>query len=365
MRFLPLAALALASVLSAQTPYVSPAHFATTESLTNNTFPFGFTSTPFRYQQIHDDVPAMVISGLQFRHDSTSSGTVRPQFDITIDAWISTAATAASGAQSTFDNNHGLDKIQCVTNRTITTPTNDPSSLPGPWLLDIPFDTGVVFPFAGSPASVCWEVHVTARTNTGTIAFDAVTGSGTSPLNPPLAASRGGVGCIATGQTQPMLAAPTATAMDWPNGTGNLTVNGSRLEPNGFVIWINGLDKTQWQGIPLPFVLPGTPGAPSGTCTLYTDLGFLTLAQASATGTASLTLPLVVSPALHGVVVYTQIAGIDPVANPFGFTTSNLAVQQLVAPYTLPAPGCRIYSSSSLAPTGTVGLTTFLVTRFY
>jgi hypothetical protein len=361
-RLLAVPLLALGAALPAQ--YVSSAHFTSTEAPTNNTYPFGFTSAPFRYQQLHDDVPAMVVTGLTFRHDCTSSGTQRPQYDVTLDAWISTATAPSASASTTFDNNHGLDKIQCVTARTITIPANDPSKLPGDWLLDIPFDTAVVFPFAGSPATLCWEVQLTARTNTTIIPYDAVTTGGTTPANPPLAATRGGVGCIATGQTQPMLVVPTATVMSWPSGTGALTVNASRLEPNGLFAWINGLDRTQWLGIPLPAVIPTSTGAPSGTCTLYTDLFVLTVGTASSTGTATLSLAYNVTPALHGFLIYTQAMGLDAAANPFGLTTSNLAAQQLVAPYPVPQPARRVYASGSLNPTGSSD-TAFLVTRFY
>src|SRR5262245_720293 len=36
----------------------SPTHFAKAEGPTNNNFPFGWPQAPFRYSQIHDDVPA-------------------------------------------------------------------------------------------------------------------------------------------------------------------------------------------------------------------------------------------------------------------------------------------------------------------
>jgi hypothetical protein len=360
--FLPFASLLLAAVLPAQ--YVSSAHFTAAEGTSNNVYPFGSTATSFRYLQIHDDVPAMVITGLKFRHDSSSSGTVRPAYTLTLDAWISTATVASASASTTFDTNHGLDKIQCVTNRTISVPANDPSKLPGDFLLDIPFDPSVVFPFAGNPASVCWEVQVTAHTNGSIVPYDSVGSSTTTAANPPLAATRGGVGCLATGQTQTMLVAPTATAMNWPSGTGNLTVNGTRLEPNGLIVWVNGIDRTQWNGIPLPVVVPTSTGAPSGTCTLYTDLFFLTVATASGTGTATLTLPLTVTPALHGFVVYTQVLGVDAAANPFGFTLSNVAAQQLVAPHAMPQPSRRVYLQASLGPTGNSDAV-YLITQFY
>ena len=353
----------LATALPAQ--YVSSPHFATAEGPSNNIFPFGSTASPFRYLQVHDDVPATVVFGLKFRHDNSATGPQRAPYSVTVDVWMSTAATTPATISTTFDNNHGLDKIQVVTNRTVNIPANDPLKIPQDWLIDIPFDPNVVFPFAGAPASLCWEVHVTARTNTSSVATDYVSSSATTAANPPLGATRGGTGCIATGQTLPMLAAPTNTAMNWPSGTGSLTVNGSRLEPNGLIVWVNGLETTQWNGIPLPFVVPTSTGAPSGTCTLYTDLFLLTAAQASATGTATLTLPLTVTPALHGFVIYTQILGVDAAANPFGFTTSNLAVHQLVAPYATPNPARRVWSSGNLNPTGSGTDAGYLVTLFY
>ncbi len=354
--------LLLAATLSAQS--VSPAHFTSVEAPTSNIFPFGSVSVPFRYLQVHDDVTSPVVFGMRFRHTCSSSGGQESPFAVTIDAWVSTAASSAAGITTTFDNNHGPDKIQCVTNRTIQVPANDPTRIPQDFLVDVPFDPGVVFVFAGAPASLCWEVHVTARTNISSVFMDYVSASAATAANPTLQATRGGSGCVATGQTDPMLAAPTSTAMSWPTGTGDLVVNGSRLLPNGVIVWVNGLDRTQWNGIPLPLTVPTSTGAPSGTCTLYTDPFFLTAATASATGTAQLSLPLTVTPALHGFVVYTQILGLDAAANAFGFTTSNLAAQQLVAPYASPNPARRVYRAGTLAPTGTSDGGQ-LITQFY
>lgn len=349
--------------------YVSPSHFTTVEGTSNNTFPFGgntATSTPFRYQQIHDDVPTSAIQGLAFRHETTSTGTVRAPFTVTIDAWISTSPLTSATPDITFDNNHGLDKIQVVTNRTISVPGNDPSLVPNPFTITIPFDAGVVFPFAGGGASLCWEVQVTARTNTASVPFDSFQNSGTSPANPAAIASRAFTGCLSTGRTQPILATAqtnTAAPMDWINGTGRLGCNGTQLEANGIVAFVYGTDRTQWSGLPLPLDVPGSTGAPSGTCTLHTDIALANAAIASAAGAASSLLTFSVTPALHGATFNTQIIGLDAAANPLGFTTSNLLVQQLVAPYAIPLGVCRIYSAGSLGATGTTS-GTGLVTRF-
>jgi hypothetical protein len=349
--------------------YVSPTHFNGVEGTSNNSFPFGgslATSTPFRYQQIHDDVPTSVIQGLSFRHETTSAGTVRAPFTVTIDAWISTSPRTSATPDVTFDNNHGVDKIQVVTNRTISVPGNDPSLVPNPFNIDIPFDTGVVFPFAGGGASLCWEVQVTARTNTASVPFDAIQNSGTSPANPAAISSRAFTGCLSTGRTQPMLAVAqsnTVAPMDWITGTGNLGCNGTQLEANGIVAFVYGTDRTQWNGLPLPLDVPGSTGAPSGTCTLHTDIVVANVAIASAAGAASSVLTFAVTPALHGTTIQTQIVGLDAAANASGFTTSNLLVQQLVAPYAIPLGVCRVYLAGSLGATGTTNVFA-LVTKF-
>jgi hypothetical protein len=71
----------------------------------NNVFPFGNTTVPFRFSQIHDDVPAGLITGMRFRHNLTT--TTYAAHSITIDAWMSTSLNASTARDTTFDNNHG------------------------------------------------------------------------------------------------------------------------------------------------------------------------------------------------------------------------------------------------------------------
>jgi hypothetical protein len=368
MHRIALATLVLSASLVAQA--VAPPHFAAAEATANNTYPFGgnfSTSTPFRYAQVHDDVPAMVIQGFAFRHDSVFVGPVVAPYTLTLDAWMSTAAPGitSQSASSVFDNNHGADKIQVVTNKTISVGANDPAAVPGPFVLDIPFDTGVVFPYAAGGSSLVWEVHITARTNTESVAFDAVSSLNNEPANPPMGMSMAHTGCRATGKINPMWLMPTPAQMSWSSGQGAISMQAGDLLNNGLIAWVFGLDDTQWSGVPLPFDVPGSTGAPSGTCTLRTDLGLLFAATASPGGNAQLALTFPVTPAMHGATLYSQVLGVDPQANPLGFTLSNLAVLQLVAPYPTPLTGCRIYQPGSLAASGVVETITFLVTRFY
>lgn len=347
--------LVLSGPVSAQ--YISPGGLAAVEGTANNVFPFGNTAVPFRFCQVHDDVPAMSITGLQFRHNATTTASY-PSYSLTMNAWISTAVTTSATISSTFDSNHGLDKVQVVTNRIYALAPSVQGELPGQFVLDFPLD--VPFAFAGGGASLCWEVQVTAKTNTSSIVYDAVTNPN---ANPAMQSTRFGTGCLATGRTLPMTAAQGGS-VSWTTGTGTLTVSGSNLLANGVVFFCVGFDKAPWNGNPLPAVIPTSSAGPSGTCTLYVNFLFPQLAIASATGTATLTVPYVPDPAWNGMTVYTQILGGDTAANAFGVTASNATVHQIVAPYGL-LPVARVFLSASLGPIGTASPSSCLVTRFY
>ena len=350
LRTLPL--VLTTTALLAQTH--SPLHFANAEGPNNNVFPFGNTTVPFRYTQIHDDVPAMVITGMAFRHNSA---TVTYQaHTITIDAWMSTAVTPSGGLSATFDNNHGPDKIQVVFNRTYSLPASNPADLPGEFVLDYPLD--VPFVFAGNGASLCWEVHVTAKTQTSSVTYDAASGSATTAANPAMVIGRYGTGCIATGQVNPMTAVAVQTT-SWLSATATMTVNGTNLEPNGVSVFCTGADNTSFGGIPLPATIPGS------SCTVYSDIILATVVFNSATGTGTNAFTFTPLPAYHGLTFYSQIWGLDAAANPLGLTTSNAAMHHIVAPYVAPVPVSRGWSSGNLNPSGSTGLGYGLVTRFY
>lgn len=344
----------LATSLLAQ-GYTSPSHFASAEGTNNNVFPFGNTTVPFRFSQIHDDVPAGLISGMRFRHNLTTS--TYAAHSITIDAWMSTSLNASTAADTTFDNNHGVDKIQVITNRTYNMPASTPGQAPGDWLLDYPFD--IPFVFAGAPGSLCWEVHVTAKTQTGSIIYDAASQATASPT---IQVGRGGTGCLSTGRSTAMLCAATQ-AMNWTNG-GTATISGSNLLANGAVFFATGFDRVAWVGGPLPQLIPTSDLGASGSCNLYVNPVVVNFLAASATGTAPYVINVPADPALHALVMYSQILGLDPAANAFGVTASNFATHQVVAPFG-PQPVCRIYASGNLGATGTVSLSSYLVTNFY
>ncbi|HEU4420144.1 MAG TPA: hypothetical protein VFT55_14510, partial [Planctomycetota bacterium] len=241
---------------------------------------------------------------------------------------------------------------------TVTLPPSDPTNLPGQFVLDYPFD--VPFVFLGAPASLCWEVQITARTNTTNIVHDSVSGgSPASAADPQMMVGRFGTGCLSTGFFSPMSATP-AQSISWSAGTATMTTSGTNLMANGIVLFATGADRTQYLGIPLPFTLPGS------SCTVYNDLIVSTVAIASPTGTASNAISFVPLPAYNGLTFYTQIWGLDAAGGPLGLTMSNSAMHHIVAPYATPIPVHRVYLSGSLGAVGNTESYSYgLVTKFY
>lgn len=350
-------ALLLPAAAFAQGPSVSPTFYADAEGLINNVFPFGNTAVPFRYEQVHDDVPTMLVSGFRFRHNA--SITAYPAHTVTLDGWMSTAVTPSTGATNAFDNNHGTDKTLIINNRSYSLPASDPTNVPGRFVLDYPFDTP--FFYAAPVGSLCWEVIVTAKTQTASVVHDAAS---TVNANPPLQVGGGGAGCLATGRTSAMSATGTST-MSWSTGTGTLTFSGTNAPASAPSFHCLGFDKTLWAGfLPLPFQVPGSTGAPSGTCNLYVDPLFAIGASAGTTGALTSAVPIPLAPTWHGVALYSQWLSLDLAANPTGVVTSRMVTHGVSAPNPT-TPGCRIFLSGSVGATGTLARAYVLVTQFY
>ena len=122
------------------------------------------------------------------------------------------------------------------------------------------------FVFGGTPGSLCWEVHVTAKTQTGSIIYDAAAQATASPS---IQVGRGGTGCLSTGRGTAMLCTATQ-AMNWTTG-GTATINGSNLLASGPVFFATGFDRVAWAGLPLPQLIPSSDLGPSGSCNLYVN----------------------------------------------------------------------------------------------
>jgi hypothetical protein len=270
---------------------------------------------------------------------------------------MSTAVTTSSTISTTFDNNHGADKTQVITNKQFNVPASDPDNLPHKFDVSFPFDVG--FPFAGQ-GSLCWELQVTARTVSITV--DYFSGMNANPNLAILSLTALKPGCLATGRATRMGATAATVAMGWPSGTGTLRVTGTNALDSGLVITAVGTSNTNWSGIPLPFLIPGSDTAPSGACNLYNDVFLLQVTVASTAGATTTDVPVPATPALHGLVVRSQNWCIDAMANPIGVVTSNAVIHQWLAPYGL-QPVSRVYLSG-LGATGALGANNGLVTQF-
>lgn len=316
--------------------------------------PFGNGSAPFRFCQVHDDVPAMTVNGLAFRHTADDSS--YPAHSVTIDVWVSTAATTADTLSAVYDNNHGPDKTQVVVNRTYNLPASDDSQVPRQFTLSFPFD--VPFVYAGS-GSLCWEVHVLSGSATSPIFYDA---GDQANANPPMGVATGLAGCRATGRTATMHVDVDAFPA-WQSGQGALRTAASNLLSGGVCFVVRGFDRTMWSGLPLPATIPGSLGAPSGTCSIHTDVLTAELGLADHTGriVSAVSIPLL--GAFHGLTLNSQVIGLDLAANPTGVTASNLGMHNIVAPHgSLPA---GFVLNAGLGPTGFVVRDLCLVTRFF
>jgi hypothetical protein len=86
------------------------------------------------------------------------------------------------------------------------------------------------------------------------------------------------------------------------------------------------------------------------------------MAVANIAGGAVNFAPVPANPLFNGLTIYSQVWGLDLAANPFGVTTSNVAIHSVVAPVLI-LPLARVFLEGSLGPVGTHGADG-LVTRF-
>ena len=348
--------LTLASPIAAQ-EIVGPTHFTATEGNSTSSIPFG-TQTTYRYLQVHDDVPgsAQMIKGMAVRRDSLTAGAYQP-YSITLNAWVSTAATPSTTPSATFATNHGPNKVQVLAFKLLNFPaTTQAPPLPGAFVYDIPFSTPFSHPGTGGLA---WEVQILGMSGVQDIQHDAV--SSLNP-NPALTQINYGRGCKGTGRTTPMTI-QASSAMSWANGTGNLTVSGFTAPANAPAMFVFGINSKSFLGIPLPFRIPGSDTNPSGPCDILTDMILTIPAFSSATGAVSpLALPVPATTEYAGATVFTQIWAVDPPAA-LGLATSDAAASHWVAPYTAVKVG-RVSSSNNASLTGTPAATNGLVVRF-
>ena len=108
-----------------------------------------------------------------------------------------------------------------------------------------------------------------------------------------------------------------------PWAEGSFTVQLAPIVPGQPAVLFFGVSSTSWSGIPLPLAL-GMLGRPD--CSVLASLD-LAVPLASATGAASLTMPL--APSLVGGVFYNQGASLDLTSGTTGLAFSNGARAQV------------------------------------
>jgi hypothetical protein len=197
---LSVAALAASVPLHAQTYAYSPAGTATKEGNNNNTIPIWSSSST--YQQIHDYENMVatlngltpLLTGLSFRQNGGGGAIAGRTFTVQITAGAT--STSSSTFSTTFANNLGSAPTVVLPYTAISFPNLNSTSSPNPPGIVVPWTTPFAFP-PSQGTNLCWEWRHHSATSNAIGALDAVSG------NDLQSAAREGVGCQASGQTQP------------------------------------------------------------------------------------------------------------------------------------------------------------------
>ena len=337
----------------AQLKIVSPRICKHIAGSTSNAFPFSGAASIVsqRYLSIHDDMQGTpgVIKGLSVRVDEDNAAV---PCTCNIELRISTAAVTGATATTTYDTNHGADKVTVIPPSTPINFPAVPATTPGPtpFTFHVPFTTPFTFLGAGG---IAWEALVDSRVLTAASQMDAATGQAAFNYY----GVNFGTGCIATGRTG------TATSSGSYAVATGVTLGASQMTnsaPGGFVL---GLSNTTWLGLTLPLDLPGTTGYPSGTCRVYTDWVVEQPTTSSATGSMSLAFPLTLGPATYGVSFFHYAYCLDTAANALNLITSNARKVFLGDGATI--GGCRVSNNNNNAATTGTKTALIVVTEFW
>jgi hypothetical protein len=328
---------------------ISPAINRTREGNGWAHFPFFGSAVPERYLQLHCDLPgARTISALVLRPDGFSSDAVA--FGGTLRLSNAPAGVDCAAPAPTFAGNHGSNQVTMNVPRldfpAQTFSAGDP--FPRPFAFAIPLPT----PFASNGMSaLVWDVEVTTRFQMGSGNCDAVQGlAGAWNV-----ADRFGQGCRRSSTGFPALH-DAQMAPQWGAGPMTVTLVAANMDPRQDpprpVVFAIGLSSTSWQGLSLPFELPGTRTAPSGPCWINSSWEIL-LAGAVGNSNGFATMTFAAPEPRTGINLYTQAIGWAPNANPGNLITSNSVHTYLAPPITSLPPVAFLHSVSTQLPTQT------------
>lgn len=334
---------------------VHPQPFTRAEAPYANVLPFGWTNVPIRMVQVHAGVPAGVVRGMAFRLDAAEVDVAAFQAVVEVD--MSSSITSVQAPSATFDANHGTDRTTVLPATVVNFAAAPRGLAPRPFLHALAFNTP--FNHAGA-VPLCWDMRITNRSATTNFDYDqAITSA-----NPAATILAFGEGCRLLGATAAM-ALSASGSLNWSGATATFRFAGSRLPPSSVVALSTGVSTASMNGLPLPFVLPGSGSAPSGPCTIYNDsllqLPVFTTASGTLATNTNLSFPL--RPSMNGASIYTQVIAAAPQANPWGVATTNAVQLHLTAPFTNDAVS-RVWVGGSLSATGRVDLRYGAVVRF-
>ncbi len=339
LSLVPLLPIVLATTAVAQTPTVSPAHYATEEGATTSSFPF--TNT-VRYQQVHADLRGSVrpVVALSFRRD----GMLGPRTTFaprTLQLELRMAESDLATLSATFASNYAQPAVVVVPSMSVTTPdwVEQPTTVPGPFVFRIPFTTPFVY---SGTRDLLWEVVVTSAAGPGTgVPIDAPI-SGFNLVTPG-AYTMNGQGCVVGGLATMLRANHSVQAL--PNGSFAIfDFTASFLPPSASCVFLLGAGAIS---LPVP-----------GLCTNLYVMPTVTLSgTADATGTYQPftgVLPRVpFAPVFVGVTVDAQAAALDASITPLPLRLTNgVSARIPAASPTLTTVLGRVYEPNN--PTATV-----------
>jgi hypothetical protein len=336
----------------------SPRALTRVEGNTSTLDPFSSSVVPFRYLQVHDDLVGSprTITGLAFRLDGAAT-TAANSVLLTIRLAEAATGVGAATPNATFSANHGRNSVTVLNSQWSPFPAI-PSHDPFRDLLPRPFTHVVSFPawhYSGASPLV-WEVEVLARqTSLTTGRLDAVSGSAANPaplifdcLASTCRATPGGPACQLVESTTPR----------WSQGVLTLDLalrNLAANQPGGLMFAAATLAS--------PLAVPGSDGAPSGTCRVACSPDVVFGGVVGSSGALSFQTPFPVSSSLNGARLFMQGFGHAPGMNAWGLATTEASYVCVVAPRG-PAPVGNVVLRGSLGSTGTATAHSGLVTRF-
>jgi len=294
-RFMSLMLAAWPCLVTAQSQFVSPVNATTEDGSSRNSLPFG-DLTQRRYQQIHSDLgaTARLIDALAFRIDQ-GTNFFDEQRRIELDMTMGDAPDYAQ-ISTDYSANHLGMPVQVIARRAfLFGPQGRAVWGPNPFSsMDLPLDA----PYAHSGThSLIWDIRIHQNSRMFGSVFstlDADRGSTTLAIS-----NSSGIGCVATGQSQTMLALPSIHDVQGYLGFGAGVMRGPANAPCLLAIGATNPNAT----------LPGLCSP------VYTDL-LLTAPMGTTDASGAITylygFGIHIPNTLAAASIFTQVHALDP-----------------------------------------------------